>query len=137
MEKMSTPSSIAISKAIMPTVKYSFLAIEMSLNHRKTDLFIFQVLRDRPGGLKIRNWRYKTKGPDAFRLTGPAPSILNQEYFDRSDLRLACKGFLALYRDRIKPGYNRGVSGDIQQAGQVIPEIPEKIQTCKTGGYNG
>jgi hypothetical protein len=48
-----------------------------------------------------------------------------------------CEGFPALCRDRINSGYDSGVSGDIQQAGQVIPEIPEKIQTGKAGGYNG
>src|SRR3982074_3813777 len=44
MEKTRTPSATTISRAIRPTVKYSFLAMDTLENHLETDLFISKVL---------------------------------------------------------------------------------------------
>src|SRR5579872_3797113 len=130
MEKRSTPSSIAISKAIMPTVKYSFLAIEMSLNHRETDLFIFQVLiaTGRAPKYAIGATKQKVRIPFGYPDPIPHPEPI---------MFLVSQDFPALNRDQIDPGYDRGISEDIQQARQIIIEIPEIIQTGQAGGSNG
>jgi len=52
MEKISIANSTAISIAITPTVKYSFRAIEMLLNHWKSR-GLFKILGCRtPYGIK-------------------------------------------------------------------------------------
>ena len=50
MEKISTKSSTAMSKAMMPTVKYNFFAMDTFLYHLKMDFFILKVLEE--GGYK-------------------------------------------------------------------------------------
>jgi hypothetical protein len=50
---------------------------------------------------------------------------------------LVCEDLSPVHRDQVDAGYDGSIGYDIQQAGQVIIEIPEKVQTGQAGGNNG